>query len=322
MFSPGSSRLRRAVLMTAALVLGWSADRSARAQIIPTIEPPVPTGGAQRYREPGPVVPEMIEAGGGQTRTNTGQATSNPVFTPGYFEVVCPAICYGGAFRICGERAYAGAGYYGPFRRYWAYATYGPNANIGPDNSLQYGLKGGVIYLTERKCKGLRKHGSDCACGCAHCAKGGSAAAAYADIAQIGSSGGAIGQIGSSGGASPSGAPEQGGAAPQGPSRPPAEKIPPPTPNSAHLQLVVPENAEVLVEGNKTATTGTIREFVSPPLTPGKNMIYAITVRYTDAGGNAIEESRSLRVHANDQLRIDCTKSAPAEQPLATVQRP
>jgi uncharacterized protein (TIGR03000 family) len=267
----------------------------------------------------------MLEgAGGGQQRTSTGQATMTPWLTPGYFEVVCPAICYGGAFHVFGNRAYGGAGYYGPFRRYWAYSTYGPNFNIGPDNSLQYGLIGGCMYLAERKCKGLRKHGSDCNCGCSYFTKGGSAAAAYADIAQIGSSGGALGQIGSSGGGSPSGAPQQGGAAyqPQGPSRSPVEKIPPPTPNSARLQLVVPENAEVLVEGSKTATTGTVREFVSPTLTPGKKMLYAITVRYTDADGKAVEETRTVRVHANDQLRIDCTKPASAEQPLAAVQKP
>jgi uncharacterized protein (TIGR03000 family) len=312
MFSSGSSLLRRAAAITAALVLGLTAAQSGHAQ--PTTAPPtapIPTGGAQSYRELGPAVPEIYEAGGGQTRTNTGQATTTPVFTPGYFEVVCPAICYGGAFRVTNNRAFAGAGYYGPFRRYWAYGTYGPSFNIGPDNSLQYGLVGGCIYETQRACHGLYKHGHDCACGkCPHCAKGGSAAAAY----------GPIGQIASSVGASPSGAPQQGAAAPQAPSRPPAEKLPQPTPNSAHLQLLVPENAEVLVEGSKTATTGTIREFESPPLTPGKNMLYSITVRYTDAAGKPVEETHSVRVRANDQLRIDCTK--PAEKPLATVQRP
>jgi uncharacterized protein (TIGR03000 family) len=131
----------------------------------------------------------------------------------------------------------------------------------------------------------------------------------------------------SAGGASPSEAPpsevpQQGGAAPQGPPRRPVEKLPPPTPNSAHLQILVPENAEVLVEGGKTATTGTVREFVSPPLTPGKNMIYAITVRYADAAGKPVEETHSIRVRANDQLRIDCSKPASAEKPLATVDRP
>jgi uncharacterized protein (TIGR03000 family) len=257
----------------------------------------------------------MIEAGGPQQRTNTGQVTEQPVFTPGYFEVVCPAMFYGGAFHVFGHRAYGGAGYYGPLRRYWAYSTYGPNFNIGPDNSLQYGLIGGCMYVAERKCHGLYKHGYDCACRCHCCAKGGSAAAAYGPVAQIGSSGGAIVQLGPTLGAPPSAAPQPGGVAPppQAPAGPAPEKLPAPTPKSARLQLVVPENAEVLVEGSKTATTGTIREFVSPPLTPGKNMLYDITVRYKDAAGNPIEETRTVRVHADDQLRIDCTAQTTAQ---------
>lgn len=312
MFTQGFSFLRRAFFTAAAMILGLSTARSLYAQ------PPIPTGGAQGYREPGPIVPEMLAgAGGPQTRTSTGRPTLTPVLTPGYFEVVCPAMCYGGAFHVCGNRGYGGAGYYGPFRRLWGYGTYGPNFNIGPDNSLQYGLVGGVIYQAQRKGKGLCKHGHDCAtCRCPHGKRGGSAAAAYETP----------GQIGLSGGASPSGAQQLDGVIPQAPPRPP-EKLPQPTPNAAHLQLLVPENAEVLVEGQKTTTTGTVREFDSPPLPPGKNMIYAITVRYPDASGKPIEQTHSIRVRANDQLRIDCTHPSAAQaagdaQPRATVQRP
>ncbi|MGH7225014.1 MAG: TIGR03000 domain-containing protein, partial [Gemmataceae bacterium] len=95
-----------------------------------------------------------------------------------------------------------------------------------------------------------------------------------------------------------------------------------PAANTALLQILVPENAEVLVEGSKTTTIGTVRDFISPPLTPGKNMTYAITVRYPDAGGKTVEETHSIRVRANDQLRIDCSKQASSEQPRATVLRP
>jgi uncharacterized protein (TIGR03000 family) len=84
----------------------------------------------------------------------------------------------------------------------------------------------------------------------------------------------------------------------------------------------VPQNAEVLVEGSKTTTTGKVREFVSPPLDPGKNMIYSIHVRYTDVGGKKIEETHAIRVHANDRLDIDCTKPDNGEQQRATVLRP
>jgi uncharacterized protein (TIGR03000 family) len=279
--SPRSSLLlRRAGWTATVLMLGWGVAGDVRAQVP---EPAGPPGG---YREPGPITPEIYEAGGGQQRTSTGQSTSNPVLAPGYFEVVCPAICYGGAFHVCGVRAFGGPGYYGPFRRYWAYSTYGPNFNIGPDNSLQYGLQSGVMYVATRHGKGCYKYGSDCACHCALCTKGGSAAAAYGPIAQLGILAGTAQQ------------------------RP--EQLPQPTPNSARLRLVVPENAEVLVEGRKTTTTGTVREFVSPPLEPGKNMIYSIVVRYTDAHGKPVEQTHAVRVRANDQLHLDCTPPSPA----------
>jgi uncharacterized protein (TIGR03000 family) len=244
----------------------------------------------------------MYEAGGGQQRTSTGQASERPVFTPGYFEVVCPAICYGGAFHVFGARAYGGPGYYGPFRRYWAYSTYGPNYNIGPDNSLQYGLKCGDIYEVQRRCKGLTKHGSDCCKTCCLTAGVGSAAGAYGPVAQESLSARASQRPAAN---APSPTPN-----------------PPPAPNTARLQLLVPENAEVLVEGSKTAATGNVRHFVSPPLSPGKNMLYAITVRYTDAGGKPVEETHSVRVRANDDLRIDCTKRTNTEQSSTTVGRP
>src|SRR5579875_198123 len=229
MLPQGSSPLRPTILTTAALVLSLSVAWSTRAQ------PPIPTGGAQGYREPGPITPEIYEAGGGQQRTSTGQSVIRPVLTPGYFEVVCPALCYGGAFHVCGVRAFGGPGYYGPFRRYWGYSTYGPNFNIGPDNSLQFGLQSGVMYVATRRCKGLYKHGTD----------------RWAYVGAVPP------MVGTGGGTStlPDGrmTQETGSASPsaQGSSYQQTEKGSIPN-NTAYLRLLVPENAEVIVEGHRT----------------------------------------------------------------------
>lgn len=286
-----SLHLRSTILTSVALVLGLSAARSASAQ-----QPSAPDSNPA-LQEPGPRTPEFYEAGGGQQRTSTGQSSSNPVLTPGYFEVVCPAICYGGAFHLCGRYGFGGPGYYGPFRRYWGYGTYGPSFNIGPDNSLQYGLISGVMYEVQRSCKGRYKHGTD----------RWAASGAVPPVAGTGATPG--------GGASSQPA--------QGAGQQPAEK---PAGYSARLRLRVPENAEVLVEGRKTASTGTIREFVSPPLEPGKNMIYSVLVRYNEGGKN-MEETHTIRVHANDQLDVDCTHQPAAQarvesRPRATVPQP
>jgi uncharacterized protein (TIGR03000 family) len=95
---------------------------------------------------------------------------------------------------------------------------------------------------------------------------------------------------------------------------PPADTPPPPD-NAAHLQLIVPTNAEVFFDGEKTTQTGPTREFVSPPLEVGKVYNYRVRVRYFNAAGKAIDDARLIHVRANDWFRIDFTQPAPPEQP-------
>jgi uncharacterized protein (TIGR03000 family) len=85
----------------------------------------------------------------------------------------------------------------------------------------------------------------------------------------------------------------------------------PPPDDAAHLQLIVPENAEVIVDGMKTTQTGTTREFVTPQLPTGSRYSYQITVRYTDKNGKAVEDTRDIRFQANDWFAIDFTRPAP-----------
>jgi uncharacterized protein (TIGR03000 family) len=305
---PRRFSLLRPDVLAGVLVLSSIAVPSAFAQA------PAPTGsggqlpsvGGQPFREPGSITPEIYEAGGPQQRTSTGQASSQPWLTPGYFDVVCPAMCFGAAFHVCGERAFGGAGYYGPFRRLWGYGTYGPNFNVGPE-SPQFGLIGCEYVAMQAG------HG--------HCGK-----YSHPHCYWCGSRGNLLCLYGDGGVPPPSAPPGTNPPAPpaaKGPAQPPAEELPPPTPDgSAHLRLLVPENAEVTVEGRKTVTTGSVRDFVSPRLAPGKSMVYSIVVRYSDASGKPIEETHSIRVRANDRLNIDCTKPTGAEPPRVTAQRP
>jgi uncharacterized protein (TIGR03000 family) len=84
-----------------------------------------------------------------------------------------------------------------------------------------------------------------------------------------------------------------------------------PPDNAAHLQLQVPEDAEVWFAGTKIERTGRIREFVSPPLPPGRAFNYRIVVRYTDATGKPVEDKRTIQVRANDWFSIDFTRPPP-----------
>ncbi|MGH7173030.1 MAG: hypothetical protein ACRELG_22330, partial [Gemmataceae bacterium] len=121
MFPPWSSHFRTAVMTTAVLFLGWSAGQSLRAQTTAQM------GNSMGYGQASPSAPASSVSKGGKARGSSGTSSSSPVLTPGLFEVVCPAGCYGGAFHVFGCRAYAGPGYYGFFHRYWGYGTYGPS---------------------------------------------------------------------------------------------------------------------------------------------------------------------------------------------------
>jgi uncharacterized protein (TIGR03000 family) len=94
----------------------------------------------------------------------------------------------------------------------------------------------------------------------------------------------------------------------------PASNQPPPD-NAAHLQLIVPDEAEVWFAGARIAREGRVREFVSPPLNPGQVYNYQIVVRYSDAAGKPVEDKRDIRVRANDWFSIDFTRPPPAGKP-------
>jgi uncharacterized protein (TIGR03000 family) len=92
--------------------------------------------------------------------------------------------------------------------------------------------------------------------------------------------------------------------------------------NEAHLQLIVPDNAEVWFDGEKTSQTGTVREYVSPPLATGKTFTYDVRVRYAGANGHVVDETRPIRVQANSWWSVDFTKPAPKKPEAAPPQTP
>jgi uncharacterized protein (TIGR03000 family) len=111
------------------------------------------------------------------------------------------------------------------------------------------------------------------------------------------------------------GAPPQ---APQGPqvSQAPGAAPAPerPAPDGAgHLQLLVPVNGEVFIDGSKISQTGAMREIVTPKLKPGLRYTYRISVRYPDASGKIIDDTREIRFQADDWFTIDFTRPAPPQ---------
>ena len=67
-------------------------------------------------------------------------------------------------------------------------------------------------------------------------------------------------------------------------------------------------DAALWLEGAKTKQTGTMREFVSPPLTPGEDYVYEVRARWVDSAGEFVNQTRNVTVRAGQQVMIDFTK--------------
>ncbi len=82
-----------------------------------------------------------------------------------------------------------------------------------------------------------------------------------------------------------------------------------PSDNRARIWLTVPADAQVWFDGEPTQQTGALRQFVSPPLGPGRSYTYAVRARWTK-DGKPVEEERRVRVQAGASSRLDFTPSA------------
>jgi len=78
--------------------------------------------------------------------------------------------------------------------------------------------------------------------------------------------------------------------------------------NRARIHMTVPANATVWVQGYRTTQTGSEREFMSPPLTPGKDYSYDVRVAWKENGA-PVERTRTLTVHANEAVNVSFMQS-------------
>jgi uncharacterized protein (TIGR03000 family) len=77
---------------------------------------------------------------------------------------------------------------------------------------------------------------------------------------------------------------------------------------SAHIRMEVPAGAEILIDGAKTLQTGSVRNFVSPPLNPAHKYSYEVSCRWL-ADGRPVEVTRQVSVRANAWTSVDFTRS-------------
>jgi uncharacterized protein (TIGR03000 family) len=93
---------------------------------------------------------------------------------------------------------------------------------------------------------------------------------------------------------------------------PPAGAEEPIPDNAVLIGVRVPPGAEVWVEGQKTSENGAFREFVSPPLPPGKDYVYDVRARWTDPNGQVVDRTRHMTVRAGDRVMANFLANNPA----------
>jgi uncharacterized protein (TIGR03000 family) len=86
--------------------------------------------------------------------------------------------------------------------------------------------------------------------------------------------------------------------------------------NKVTVEVYLPEDARLFVEGQETTSRGSMRRFVSPPLPPGK-YIYTIKAIIPDAGGPRTV-TRQIDVQPGDFESIDLRE--PGKQPITDVE--
>jgi uncharacterized protein (TIGR03000 family) len=69
------------------------------------------------------------------------------------------------------------------------------------------------------------------------------------------------------------------------------------------INVSVPPNAEILFEGSQTTQSGAFRQFISPPLIPGKEYAYKIEARWSE-DGSTVTRTRRITVHAGDIVNL------------------
>lgn len=89
-------------------------------------------------------------------------------------------------------------------------------------------------------------------------------------------------------------------------------------PNIARVGVLLPDpNAQMLVNGKPTTTTGTARLFETPELQPGQTYSYQISASWTD-NGKPVKLDQKIKVTAGKLTVVDFNRAAaPAPQQAA-----
>jgi uncharacterized protein (TIGR03000 family) len=93
--------------------------------------------------------------------------------------------------------------------------------------------------------------------------------------------------------------------------------------NTARVLVRVPTDAQVWFNDTQMTSTGSVREFVSPPLTAEKKSVYDIRARWME-NGREVTQTKTIDVTPGARVQVDFPKDSitPASIPPSTPSAP
>ena len=86
---------------------------------------------------------------------------------------------------------------------------------------------------------------------------------------------------------------------------------------TARVNVLVPSEAVLTIQGQRMTQTGSYREFVSPPLVPGRDYTYTFRATWNENGRDVARE-RTVHVAAGSRIDVDLM-TAPREETGPTL---
>jgi uncharacterized protein (TIGR03000 family) len=89
------------------------------------------------------------------------------------------------------------------------------------------------------------------------------------------------------------------------------------------LTVRVPADAEIWFDNTKMTRTGTVREYVTPALTPGQEYSYMVRAHWT-AGGRVVDQTHKVSFRPGQSILVDFLTPRPStgEQPAGMKETP
>jgi uncharacterized protein (TIGR03000 family) len=84
----------------------------------------------------------------------------------------------------------------------------------------------------------------------------------------------------------------------------PSATVTTPSDSRAHVTVKVPADAQIWFDGTLTTSTGSVRRYDSPPLTPGSGYGYEVRARWNE-NGHEVTQTQHVSVTAGAQVQVD-----------------